>query len=71
MQREGKYCGWCQILNPPTSHWREGDKRFHSKECREKYLANKEKLATNGVIHENNPLYDLPLFSKFNRPRQG
>lgn len=38
MQREGKFCGWCQSINPRTSHWRVGDKRFCSKAHRQAFL---------------------------------
>ena len=38
MQREGRNCNWCGVINPRTAHWRVAERRFCCKGHRQNYL---------------------------------
>ena len=56
MNREGRNCIWCGTVNPRTSHWRVGNKRFCCKAHRQNYIDQQE---------------DDPVFERGHEPPKG
>lgn len=67
VNREGRYCGLCGVLNPQTSHWHIGSKRFCKKEHYDEYKKREEQRDSQRFESEHLPAkemngYGLPHF---------